>query len=137
MHDGNFRRLPDPSPGLSPGTRHEPVVGSLLVSEEAAADELSEARAAVARATAHAEELQRALITSRQIGMATGILMERHRLTAEQAFDCLRDLSQRGNIKLRDIAEQMIYTGEAERRDSGARPPADRPAEVRRGRPGT
>ncbi|MCF6506874.1 ANTAR domain-containing protein [Blastococcus sp. MG754426] len=45
--------------------------------------------------------------------MAMGILMERHRMTQAQAFDHLRDLSQRRNVKLRDVAEQIIYTGEA------------------------
>jgi AmiR/NasT family two-component response regulator len=86
------------------------------VTGECAAGELSETRTALALATARAEELQRALVTSRQIGMAIGILMERQRLTAEQAFDCLRDLSQRRNVKLRDVAEQIIYTGGAEQR---------------------
>ena len=61
-------------------------------------------------------ELQRALATSRQIGMAMGILMERHRLTPEQAFDRLRDLSQRRNVKLRDLADQVVYTGDTEQR---------------------
>ncbi len=60
---------------------------------EDAAEELVKARTDLAVATAQAEELQRALVSSRQIGMAMGILMEGHRLTAEQAFDCLRDLS--------------------------------------------
>jgi AmiR/NasT family two-component response regulator len=86
------------------------------VTGEDAAEELLEARTGLAAATAHAEELRRALLSSRQIGMAMGIFMERHRLTAEQAFDCLRDLSQRRNVKLRDLAEQIIYTGHAEQR---------------------
>ncbi|NEK96377.1 ANTAR domain-containing protein [Modestobacter muralis] len=46
--------------------------------------------------------------------MAMGILMERHRITEEQAFDRLRVLSQRRNVKLRDVAERVIYTGDAE-----------------------
>ena len=83
---------------------------------EDAAEELLEARTGLAAATAHAEELRRALLSSRQIGMAMGIFMERHRLTAEQAFGRLRDLSQRGNVELRDVAEQIVYTGDAERR---------------------
>ncbi len=83
---------------------------------EDAAQELAGARTDLAAATAHAEELQRALVTSRQIGMAMGILMERHRLTAEQAFDHLRDVSQRRNVKLRNVAEQLIYTGNTEQR---------------------
>jgi AmiR/NasT family two-component response regulator len=79
-----------------------------------AAEELAGARSDLVAAHAHAEHLQRALVTNRQIGMAMGILMERHRLTPEQAFDHLRRLSQQRNVKLRDLAEQIIYTGEAD-----------------------
>jgi AmiR/NasT family two-component response regulator len=79
-----------------------------------AAEELAGARTDLAVATAHADHLQHALASSRQIGMAMGILMERHRLTGEQAFDRLREMSQRRNVKLRDLAEQIIYTGDAE-----------------------
>jgi GAF domain-containing protein len=45
------------------------------------------------------------------IGQAKGILMERHRLTADQAFAVLTRASQLTNIKLRDIAEQLTRTG--------------------------
>jgi AmiR/NasT family two-component response regulator len=76
------------------------------------ADQLAKARSDLAAATAHAEELQRALVSNRQIGMAMGILVERHRVTPEQALDRLRDLSQRNNVKLRDVAEHIIYTGD-------------------------
>jgi AmiR/NasT family two-component response regulator len=72
------------------------------------------ARSDLAAATAHAEHLQRALVSNRQVGMAMGILMERHRLTQEQAFERLRDLSRRSNVKLRDVAEQIIYTGDTQ-----------------------
>ena len=84
------------------------------VSADDAAAELLHARADLAAARADVAELQRALATSRQIGMAMGILMERHRLTPEQAFDRLRDLSQRRNVKLRDLADQVVYTGDTE-----------------------
>jgi AmiR/NasT family two-component response regulator len=80
------------------------------------AEELAVARTDLALAYAHAEHLEHALASSRQIGMAMGILMERHRFTEEQAFDRLRDLSQRRNVKLRELAEQIIYTGDAEQR---------------------
>jgi AmiR/NasT family two-component response regulator len=76
------------------------------------AEQLSDARSDLAAAHAHAEELQRALVSNRRIGMAMGILMERHRLTEEQAFQRLRDLSQRSNVKLREVAEQIVYTGD-------------------------
>jgi AmiR/NasT family two-component response regulator len=38
--------------------------------------------------------------------------MARELLTAEQAFDRLRDASQRQHRKLRDIAEEVISTGQ-------------------------
>jgi AmiR/NasT family two-component response regulator len=45
------------------------------------------------------------------IGQAKGILMERHRLTAEQAFAVLSRASQEANRKLVDIAEALTATG--------------------------
>ena len=81
-----------------------------------AGEQLAHARRDLAAATAHAQQLQRALVSNRRIGMAMGILMERHRVTEEQAFDQLRNLSQQGNIKLRDVAEQLIYTGDTQPR---------------------
>jgi AmiR/NasT family two-component response regulator len=91
-----------------------PVVRWLLVAGGDADEQLANARTEVAAATAHAAQLQRALVSNRRIGMAMGILMERHRFTEEQAFDQLRDLSQRSNVKLRDVAEQLIYTGDTQ-----------------------
>jgi len=38
--------------------------------------------------------------------------MERERVTADQAFDVLRRASQRLNIKLRDVTQTLIDTGE-------------------------
>lgn len=54
------------------------------------------------------------------IGRAEGILMERFRITAEQAFELLRRASQQANQKLVRIAEELTTTGEfpdVERRD--------------------
>ena len=45
------------------------------------------------------------------IGQAKGILMERHRLTAEQAFGVLARVSQERNRKLVDIARELADTG--------------------------
>jgi AmiR/NasT family two-component response regulator len=81
-----------------------------------AAEELAKARSDLVATLARAQELQRALVSSRQIGMAMGMLTERHRFTAERAFDRLRELSQRSNVKLRDVAEQLIYTGDTRQR---------------------
>jgi AmiR/NasT family two-component response regulator len=56
--------------------------------------------------------LHRSLSTRDIIGQAKGILMERERLSAGQAFDRLRRASQRLNLKLTDIARQLTETGE-------------------------
>ena len=45
------------------------------------------------------------------IGQAMGILMERHRITASQAFDLMVHVSQRSNVKLRAIADELVRTG--------------------------
>ena len=53
------------------------------------------------------------LTASREIiGEAMGILMERERITAPQAFDILRRASQHLNIKLREVAQNLVETGE-------------------------
>ncbi len=59
-------------------------------------------------AMAHLEE---ALATRDVIGQAKGILMNSFGLTAEQAFDRLRHESQTRNIKLRELADRIAYTG--------------------------
>ncbi|WP_433294209.1 GAF and ANTAR domain-containing protein [Actinoplanes sp. CA-030573] len=46
------------------------------------------------------------------IGQAKGILIERHRLTAEAAFELLSKTSQNTNQKLLAVAETLIATGE-------------------------
>lgn len=55
--------------------------------------------------------LRRALKSREIIGQAMGILMERHRITASQAFDVMVHASQRTNVKLRAIAEELVRTG--------------------------
>jgi hypothetical protein len=43
---------------------------------------------------------------------AKGILMERLRITPEDAFDVLRRSSQHLNVKLREVARRLSETGE-------------------------
>ncbi len=57
--------------------------------------------------------LHAALATREVIGQAQGILMEREHVTAERAFDILRRASQHHNVKLRDVARNLIETGES------------------------
>jgi AmiR/NasT family two-component response regulator len=45
------------------------------------------------------------------IEQAKGILMERHKITEDEAFTMLTHASQRTNTKLRDVAEELVRTG--------------------------
>lgn len=58
------------------------------------------------------DDLRLALATRELIGQAQGILMERGRITAAEAFDVLRRTSQHLNVKLREVARTLVDTGE-------------------------
>lgn len=73
------------------------------------------AHAAVAFSAAQQKEGAARTVATRQlIGRAEGILMERHKVTAEQAFEMLVRVSQHRNTKLRDIAERLVLSGRLE-----------------------
>jgi hypothetical protein len=57
------------------------------------------------------ENLEIALESSRVIGMAMGIVMSSRLVTADQAFELLRKVSQDSNRKLRDVASEVAETG--------------------------
>ena len=57
-------------------------------------------------------QLQAAIANRDTIGQAKGILMERHRITADQAFDYLSKASQDVNMKLTAVAGHLVETGE-------------------------
>lgn len=59
-----------------------------------------------------ADQMSTALSSSRQIGTAIGIIMERRLVTAEEAMEVLRRSSQHLNRKLRDIALEVAETGQ-------------------------
>jgi GAF domain-containing protein len=66
---------------------------------------------ASARATDDVLNMRRAMASRGVIEQAKGILMERYKITAEQAFTLLTHASQRTNVKLRDVAEELTSTG--------------------------
>ena len=67
------------------------------------------AHAAVALTSAqHDEELEAKAASRDVIGMAKGIIMAQQRVSDEQAFDILRRASQRMNVKLRVLAQQVV-----------------------------
>ncbi|MGR6965796.1 ANTAR domain-containing protein [Geodermatophilus sp. URMC 61] len=71
------------------------------------ATELAELRTRAEAAEDRAHNLQRALASNRRIG----ILIERLRVPEEQAFELLRQESMRRNLRLAQVAEQVLYTG--------------------------
>lgn len=87
-----------------------------FTSEDEQTATLFAAQASVALANAHSfdrvrgavSQLEEGLKSSRTIGLAMGILVEREHCTEEEAFDMLRVISQNANIKLRDVAQQLV-----------------------------
>ncbi len=53
-----------------------------------------------------------ALESNRRIGLALGIVMAREGLTEDAAFRRLRQASNVRNLKMRDLAEVVVYTGQ-------------------------
>ena len=83
-------------------------------------------RQELAAARREVEGLRAALETRHTIGLAQGILMVRHTLSVAQAFDYLRRRSQSDNVKLRQIAVDLVAEVDATRRapvDGHAREP--------------
>lgn len=62
--------------------------------------------------------LETALGTRHQIGVAQGVLMERHRLTAAGAFAVLQRYSSTRNERLADVAAQVVDDAEESARRS-------------------
>jgi AmiR/NasT family two-component response regulator len=81
----------------------------------AAAGELDDATQALATELTKLANLQGALASRQVIGRAEGVLMEREHITAHAAFDLLREASQHLNTKLREVAQQVVDTGEVPR----------------------
>ncbi len=57
-------------------------------------------------------QLNEAVASRDVIGQAKGILMERHKITGEEAFIVLSMASQRTHLKLWDVADRLISSGE-------------------------
>lgn len=59
---------------------------------------------------AHKEQLERALNGDRRISAGVGILMERHQLNQQAAFELLRKMARNKRRSLADIAVELIST---------------------------
>jgi GAF domain-containing protein len=62
------------------------------------------------------EQLASTFETRTTIGQAIGIVMERYQLDADHAFSVLRRISSQDNLKLRDLAAQVVATREVPHR---------------------
>ncbi len=72
-----------------------------------------------------AANLQKAMESRAVIEQAKGILVERYKLTPEQAFRLLAGASMRVNRKVRDLAEELVLTGELPGAPPEHRPPPE------------
>jgi transcriptional regulator with GAF, ATPase, and Fis domain len=63
-------------------------------------------------AVEQAENLEAALDSRAVIDQAKGILMERFKLSADQAFQALARLCMERNVRLREVADRLVRTGE-------------------------
>src|SRR3954462_11024028 len=76
-----------------------------------------------------ADNLQAALESREVIDQAKGVLIERYKLTPDQAFQLRAQASMNANGKVRDIAADLVHTGElpgAQPRSNGGRPAPQR-----------
>lgn len=55
--------------------------------------------------------LERALVSNKEIGPAIGLIMAQHRIGHDQAMGLLRKISQKVNRKVSDLAVEVVETG--------------------------
>ncbi len=107
------------------------VVGVLEVWTRRAEDAARLPRTLPAHVAAHFaivrrhEHLVQALATRTVVGQAQGITMERFGLRPEPAFAVLRRISQHRNVKLAEIAEELVAHGAVEGLSAPAHQPGD------------
>jgi hypothetical protein len=96
-----------------PGDQHA-FLAQLVVERATALVHRERLTDLVDSATTRAANLDVALESNREIGVAIGVLMSQHKLTRQHAFDVLREASQRTHRKLRDVAADVTETGTIE-----------------------
>ena len=85
--------------------------------------------AGVAVANMHAYQTARSMALNLEVALesravidqAKGVLIERFKLTPDQAFQALAQASMRSNTKVRDIADRLVRTGEFDLGPAGSR----------------
>jgi hypothetical protein len=87
------------------------LVARLLADQALAKVGIETLAGALQKQRIRSANLEEALATNREIGQAIGILMASEQLTAVQAFERLRTVSQHTHRKLREIAADVTETG--------------------------
>ncbi|MBV8984933.1 MAG: ANTAR domain-containing protein [Acidimicrobiia bacterium] len=90
----------------------EGSVHARVIERDGTATDFAFAQSEIARLRAEVEGLLKAVASRDVIGQAKGILMERYKLTAEEAFGWMRDASQHTNIKVAELSVLLAETGE-------------------------
>jgi hypothetical protein len=90
---------------------NDQLLGQFIVERAAARVEHERLTELLTRGQSNVDNLELALSSSREIGIAMGILMSTHKIRSDQGFDLLRRVSQRTHRKLHDIALDVATTG--------------------------
>jgi GAF domain-containing protein len=85
-----------------------PAAAALFAKQATAAIWATRTQASTRGVIAH---LEAALETRELIGMAKGVIMANEKVTSDEAFGLLVTASQHRNVKLRDVAHEVVETG--------------------------
>jgi hypothetical protein len=96
---------------LGPDQRPRLVSGTLLDVSEARRLHHAAEQDSIAGLQAELMRLSAAADSRELIAQATGVLMERHKVTADEAAALLRRASQAAGRKLPEVASELLYTG--------------------------
>jgi hypothetical protein len=96
---------------LGPGRSPLVVAGTLLDVSDARRLHHAAEQDSIAGLQVELMRLSEAARTRELISQATGVLMERHKVTADEAAALLRRASQVAGRKLPEVASELLYTG--------------------------
>ena len=80
----------------------------MLVMEDRLERYIQAIEGALVKGTAHEAQLEEALESRDVMGQATGMLMDREGLHADEAFDMLRVISERFDLEVREVAALLV-----------------------------
>ncbi len=87
------------------------VAGTLLDVSDARRLHHAAEQDSIAGLQAEVVRLSRTAEARELVSQATGVLMERHKVTADEAASLLRRASQAAGRKLAEVASELLYTG--------------------------